>query len=62
ANRPEEQLSVTAISSNAISLYRPDDDADLELTLTQSGGQPCLIGTYLEPGSSRPISLCRVSP
>ncbi len=62
ANRPEEQLNVTSISPNEIALYRPDDDADLELTLSHSGGQTCLTGSYLEPGSSRPVSLCRVGP
>jgi Lecithin:cholesterol acyltransferase/Carboxypeptidase regulatory-like domain/Bacterial TSP3 repeat len=58
ANQPEEQLSVIAVSGDEMRLYRPDDDAELRLSL-QAGQPRCLIGEYLEPGTSRPISLCR---
>jgi lysophospholipase L1-like esterase len=59
ANRPEEKLSVVSVSATKLVLYRPDDDAQIELSPVQSGGQSCLSGAYLETGSSRPASLCR---
>jgi lysophospholipase L1-like esterase len=59
ANRPQEDLSVISLSATKIVLYRLDDDAQIELSPVQTGGQNCLTGVYLEPGSSRPASLCR---
>lgn len=60
ANRPVEEVDIRSISKTEITIYRPDDDAILQMTRAQTGSQPCLIGEYLEDGSSRPISLCKL--
>jgi hypothetical protein len=61
ANRPTEDWQITDIADRQLTIYRPDDDAQLSVSLQEHSTSPCLIGQYLEPGSSRPISLCRRS-
>jgi hypothetical protein len=59
ANEPVEELNVLSVTETDLIAYRPADDAQLRLSRTQSGPQPCLLGDYVEAGSSRPISLCK---
>jgi hypothetical protein len=58
ANDPVEQLSVLSVSETQLTAYRPADNAELRM-FRQSGAEECLVGEYVEDGSSRPISLCK---
>ena len=61
ANDPAEQLTVGSVTDTTFVAYRPaDHNAELRLSLAQSGGQQCLTGSYIENGGYRPISLCKV--
>jgi hypothetical protein len=60
AARPVEEVEIRSISETQLTIYRPDDDAILQMTRTQTGSQVCLVGEYLEPSSSRPIFLCKL--
>lgn len=60
ANQPVEALTVVSVTQTSFDALRPGDhNAELRLSLTQSGGQQCLTGEYLDGGTSRPISLCK---
>ncbi|MEP7010170.1 MAG: peptidoglycan DD-metalloendopeptidase family protein [Acidobacteriota bacterium] len=60
ANPPTQDLIVIYATETEFRAIRPlDNDAELRLSLVQSGLQMCLDGEYLERGTSRPISLCR---
>lgn len=60
ANDPVEQLDVHTVTETTFVASRPaDNNAELRLSLTQSGTQQCFVGDYIENGGYRPISLCK---
>ncbi len=60
AVQPVESLTILSITETSFDALRPaDHNAELRLSLTQSGGEQCLAGDYLDNGSTRPISLCK---
>lgn len=60
ANQPIEDLTVVSVTETSFLARRPlDNNAELQLVLTRTGSQECLVGQYVEHGSGRPISLCR---
>jgi hypothetical protein len=56
-----EELVDVAVSETEFRATRPaDHNANLILVLSETGGALCLEGQYLENGTSRPVSLCKV--